>query len=62
DIASWLPGYAAMEGVRLGSEAGRLWDNGRHGRAVVTMGDAIEAPMDELWWFLPGAGIVRKLK
>lgn len=55
-VSSFLPGRRALDSVRMGNEAGRLWRDGRHGRALVTMGDAILAPLEELAWFVPGVG------
>lgn len=55
-VAPFMPGYRAMEGARMATESGRLWRQGRHGDAMIRMADAMDAPLDELGWLIPGMG------
>lgn len=60
-LLSSMPGYRALESVRLGREASDLWDKGNYLDSADRYLDAIDASSDEAFWFVPGGGIVKRL-
>ena len=59
-VRPFMPGVGSMDSVSLGGEAGRHWRDGDYGKSLVKFSDSLVAPMDDAYWFLPGAGLVRK--
>lgn len=52
-VASNLPGYYVMDSMRLGREAGGLWNQGNYGDALIKYSDALERPLNEAFFFIP---------
>lgn len=55
------PGAGAMASVRMGGEAGDLYRQGRYLDAADRFADALEAPLKDVFWLLPGGGIIPKV-
>ena len=60
-VAGLMPGAATLESIRLGGDSGRLWREGNYGDSIIRMGEAIDAPFDDVFWLIPGGGLVRKV-
>lgn len=56
-----LPGVGALDSMRMGSEAGGMWREGRYADSLDRYADALHAPINEVFWFTPGGGIVKKV-
>lgn len=57
----WMPGVGALDSVRMGSEASGMWREGRYADALDRYADALHAPINEVLWFAPGGGVVKKV-
>lgn len=59
-VAPYLLGSATANSIALGGEAGRHWRDGDYGKSLVRFSDALVAPLDDAFFFIPGFGLVRK--
>jgi len=59
-VASYMPGYSVFEAMQLGADSGRHWREGDYGDSLISMGEAISAPLGEAVWLIPGGGLVKR--
>lgn len=56
----WMPGVHALDSIRMGSEASGLWRDGDYAGSLNRYADALEAPIHDVLWFVPGGGLIPK--
>lgn len=59
--AEFMPGYGTQQGMRRGAESGRLWRQGDYAGALDAMAEGVNKTSDDLFWLMPGAGLVPKV-
>lgn len=59
--ARYMPGIGALESVRYGADAARNFHEGNYASAVGDFGRAVDAPFNEVFWFVPGGGAAKKV-
>lgn len=60
-VSRMLPGVGVLDSMQLASEAGRQFREGHYASGLERTSDAMMAPVNEVFWFVPGGGIVKKV-
>ncbi len=61
-VADLMPGRGFLESADIARESGQLWRDGRYGRSIGRMSDAMIPAMTELTWMMvPGAGFIPRI-
>jgi hypothetical protein len=60
-VSRLLPGVGVLDSMRLASDSGGHFREGRYGSGLEAAGQAMLAPVNEAFWFVPGGGIVKKV-